>query len=78
MRSKNNKTILFTSKNNKAVDVVCERILQKISFPINLRLGARTEYRDYTTEFLDLLDAVLAGGDRDTIDIEYARKKGSI
>lgn len=71
----NNKTILFTSKNNKAVDVVCERILQKISFPINLRLGARTEYRDYTTEFLDLLDAVLAGGDRDTIDIEYARKK---
>lgn len=71
----NNKTVLFTSKNNKAVDVVCERILEKINFPINLRLGARTQARDYATEFLDLLDSVLSGGDRDTIETEYRRTK---
>jgi very-short-patch-repair endonuclease len=70
-----NKTILFTSKNNKAVDVVCERILNKISFPINLRLGSRTASRDYTVEFLDLLDSVLSGGDRETIDTEFNRTK---
>jgi len=70
-----NLSVLFTSKNNKAVDVVCERILDLINFPINLRLGARTTDRDYTMEFLDLLDTVLSGGDRDSILTEYQRNK---
>jgi len=55
------KTVLFSSKNNKAVDVVCERILEKVDFPLNLRLGSKTADRDYTTEFLDMLDSVLSG-----------------
>ena len=70
-----NQAVLFTSKNNKAVDVVCERILDAVQFPINLRLGARTADRDYTTEFLDLLDSVLAGGDRDSVETTYHRTK---
>jgi len=67
----NNKSVLFTSKNNKAVDVVCERILDAVDFPINLRLGSKTQDRDYTTEFLDLLDRVLSGGDKDDIKTKY-------
>src|SRR3989339_332529 len=39
----NNQSVLFTSKNNEAVDVVCERILRSVKFPINLRLGSKTE-----------------------------------
>lgn len=70
-----NKSILFTSKNNKAVDVVCERILNTIKFPIILRLGARTEVRDYTTEFLDLLNTVLSGGDKTQIIEELNKYK---
>lgn len=72
---KNNLSVLFTSKNNKAVDVVCERILKNVKFPINLRLGSKTETRDYTTEFLDLLNTVLAGGNKDAIISEYNRIK---
>lgn len=71
----NNQTVLFTSKNNKAVDVVCERIFDSLNFPINLRLGSRTTERDYTTEFLDLLDKVLSGGDKDAIESSYNRAK---
>ena len=71
----NNQTVLFTSKNNKAVDVVCERVLDSLDFPINLRLGSKTTERDYTTEFLDLLDKVLSGGDRDAIVSSYNRAK---
>lgn len=55
------RSVLFSSKNNKAVDVVCERILEKVDFPLNLRLGSKTADRDYTTEFLDMLDSVLSG-----------------
>ncbi|OGU52901.1 MAG: hypothetical protein A2006_04505 [Ignavibacteria bacterium GWC2_35_8] len=71
----NNQSVLFTSKNNKAVDVVCERILRSVKFPINLRLGSKTENRDYTTEFLDLLDTVLSGGDKDSVLTDYNRTK---
>jgi len=71
----NNQSVLFTSKNNKAVDVVCERILRSVKFPINLRLGSKTENRDYTTEFLDLLDTVLSGGDKDAVITDYNRTK---
>jgi len=71
----NNLSVLFTSKNNKAVDVVCERILKDIKFPINLRLGSKTENRDYTTEFLDLLDTVLSGGDKETVITDFNRAK---
>lgn len=71
----NNKSVLFTSKNNKAVDIVCERILRSVKFPINLRLGSKTENRDYTTEFLDLLDTVLSGGDKDAVISDYNRTK---
>lgn len=70
-----NQTVLFTSKNNKAVDVVCERVFDLLNFPINLRLGAKTADRDYTTEFLDLLDKVLSGGDKDAIVTSYNRAK---
>jgi len=70
------KSVLFSSKNNKAVDVVCERILEKIKFPLNLRLGSRTAERDYTTEFLDLLDSVLAGNvNKDEIFSRYTMDK---
>ena len=68
-------SVLFTSKNNKAVDVVCERILDLLDFPLNLRLGSKTADRDYTTEFLDLLDKVLSGGDKDSIRTNYERSK---
>lgn len=71
----NNQSVLFTSKNNKAVDVVCERILRSLKFPINLRLGSKTADRDYTTEFLDLLDTVLSGGDKDAVISDYNRTK---
>jgi superfamily I DNA and/or RNA helicase/very-short-patch-repair endonuclease len=71
----NNQSVLFTSKNNKAVDVVCERILKTIDFPINLRLGAKFGDRDYTTEFLDLLDKVLSGSDRSAVLSKYRRSK---
>jgi len=70
-----NESVLFSSKNNKAVDVVCERILDEVDFPINLRLGAKTTNRDYTTDFLNLLDKVLSGGDRDSIKTRYTRFK---
>ena len=70
------KSVLFSSKNNKAVDVVCERILEKIKFPVNLRLGSKTADRDYTTEFLDLLDSVLAGNvNKDEIFSRYTMDK---
>ena len=69
------KSVLFTSKNNKAVDVVCEKILNKIDFPINLRLGAKTSDKDYTTEFLDLLDSALAGGNALDINRKYRTAK---
>ena len=68
-------SVLFTSKNNKAVDVVCERILDLLDFPLNLRLGSKTTDRDYTTEFLDLLDKVLSGGDKDSIVTNYDRSE---
>ena len=65
-------------KNNKAVDVVCERIIDKINFPVNLRLGPKTDERDYTTEFLDLLDSALSGiSDKSKIeedDPHYVKK----
>lgn len=70
-------SVLFTSKNNKAVDVVCEKLLNKIKFPTNLRLGARTAEKDYTTKFLDLLDSVLAGGDQDEINNSYTLAKNN-
>lgn len=71
----NNQSVLFTSKNNKAVDVVCGRIFEAVQFPINLRLGAKTTNHDYTTEFLDLLDSILAGGDRNEIETTYNHTK---
>lgn len=61
----NNTSVLFTSKNNKAVDVVCERIFRAIKFPINLRLGSKTLERNYTIEFLDLLDSILSGSNKE-------------
>lgn len=72
----NQKSVLFSSKNNKAVDVVCERIIDRIKFPINLRLGPKTDQRDYTVEFLDLLDSALTGtGDKNKIKEEYELAK---
>jgi superfamily I DNA and/or RNA helicase len=68
-------SVLFTSKNNKAVDVVCAKLFNILKFPINLRLGSKTNDRNYTREFLDLLDRILGGTNNEQIYLDYQRKK---
>ncbi|MFQ5663398.1 MAG: AAA domain-containing protein, partial [Terriglobia bacterium] len=53
-------SVLFTSRNNQAVDVVCERLANLVEFPINIRTGSGRGRRDYQTELAELLARILA------------------
>ncbi len=70
-------SVLFTSRNNHAVDVVCERLANLLEFPINIRTGSGRGGRDYQRELAELLDRILAqpAGRRDQDAAAAARGK---
>lgn len=54
------KRVLFTSKNNKAVDVVESRVSALASYPLMVRTGSRAGMRNLRTELAQRLTALLA------------------
>ena len=57
---KHGKRVLFTSKNNKAVDVVEARVADLASNPLMLRTGSRRGLRNFRHELVQRLDSLLA------------------
>lgn len=67
---KNGKNVIFTSKNNKAVDVVETRINGQASRPVMLRIGSSQQYAGQFANFIKrLLDCRADTDDKN----EYAR-----
>lgn len=67
---KNGKNVIFTSKNNKAVDVVETRINGQASRPVMLRIGSSQQYAGQFANFIKRLLDCRASTDEKN---EYAR-----
>ena len=65
-------TVLFSSKNNKAVDVVLERVNSLSSRSVMIRLGRDSEGQDLRGQLLSYLNDVLAAGGRPEDVSRYA------
>lgn len=51
----NNKTVLFSSKNHKAVDVVCDRINKVSKYPIIMNIKSSQDIKNYMIPYVDSL-----------------------
>ena len=58
------KRVLFASKNNKAVDVVEERVNALAGFPALLRLGSNQAYARLTDQIKSLVSSTISDDDR--------------
>ncbi len=62
----NEKTVLFSSKNHKAVDVVCDRINKVSKYPIMMNIKSST---DITSSLIPYLDSLINSNFK--VDINY-------
>jgi len=68
-------TVLFASKNNKAVDVVFERANNITSIPVMIRMGGQANFSNISSYLNNILAATVSDSDRN--NYEYYQSKNS-